>query len=153
MLRRPTVFLADAQSLLSELVAQSIGDHFEIAGSARDGQSAVKLVQRLKPDVVILDVFLPMLNGLDAALRIRQASPATRIVFLAMTYDRGMVRRALTSGALGFLLKTSAASELPTAIWAVLHGNRHVTPSLVELFEESGYDDEEASRMTARERE
>ena len=71
MLKRPTIFLADAESLLCELVGQSLGDCFDVIGSAYDGPTTVTEVERLKPDVVILNVVMPLLSGIDAATRIR----------------------------------------------------------------------------------
>ena len=153
MLKRPTVFLADAESLLCELVGQSLRDRFDVIGAAYDGPTAVSEVERLKPDVVILNVVMPLLSGIEAATRIRKALPSARIIFLTAHYQAGIARRALEIGALGFLLKTSSASELHDAIWTVLRGKRHVTPSIVDLIDEDIYDGDESSHITARERE
>jgi DNA-binding NarL/FixJ family response regulator len=153
MLKRPALFLADAESLLCELVSQSLADSFDIIGSAYDGPTTVSEVERLRPDVVILNVVLPLLSGIDAATRIRKLLPSARIIFLAAHYQAGVARRALEIGALGFLLKTSSASELRDAIWTVLRGKRHVTPSIAEQIDEDVYEGEESSHITARERE
>ncbi len=153
MLRRPTIFLADDHSLFCELITESLDDRFDVVGSAHDGQTAVAEVARLKPDVVMLDVFMPLLNGLDAAMRIRESSPSTRIIFLTMCQDAGMANKALKVGALGFLVKTSAASELPEAIWSVLRGERHVTPSILEQMERGECEEGQSPQLTSRERE
>ena len=138
---RPTVFLADDHAHFCETIEEELRREFQIAGSAHDGQSAVAKVERLKPDVVVLDVTMPLLTGIDTAMRIRECVPAARILFVAIGQDANVTSKALRIGALGFLVMASSASKLPELIWNV--------------FDERGTasDDGRPAQLTTRERE
>ena len=134
------------QQLLSSiriLIADDFGDwrlqnrlllqarpEWQVIAEASDGSEAVQKAKELKPDVVLLDIGLPKLNGIEAARRIRQLSPSSKIVFLSQNNDLDIVQAALSTGALGYVHKTDARSELLPAVDAVLRGKQYVSNSL-----------------------
>ncbi len=101
---------------------------FDLVGFAENGHMLVELALNLQPDVILADVSMPLLNGFDAARKIRRSLPEAQIIFLTMHSDREYVGEALRLGARGYLLKRSAASELVLAIREVLKGNTYITP-------------------------
>jgi DNA-binding NarL/FixJ family response regulator len=102
---------------------------WQIIAEASDGSEAVQKAEDLKPDLILLDMGLPRLNGIEAALRIRRLSPSSKIIFLSQNNDRDIVQAALSAGGLGYVQKTEAQSELISAIDAVLRGKRFVSSS------------------------
>lgn len=126
------VLLAEDQALvlgaLSALL--SLEDDLEVVGGAPDGEAAWELVQHLKPDVLITDIEMPRLSGLDLAARVAQALPGTRVVIVTTFGRSGYLRRALDVGARGYLLKDAPASELADAIRRVHAGGRAIDPTL-----------------------
>jgi len=103
---------------------------WQVVAETSDGLEAVQKVEELKPDLILLDIGLPKLNGIEAAGRIRQLSPSSKIVFLSQYNDRDVVRAALSTGALGFVHKTDAGGELLAAVDAVFRGKQFVSSSL-----------------------
>ena len=102
---------------------------WQVIAEAADGPEAIQKAEELKPDLIVLDIGLPELNGIEAARRIRQTSPSSKIVFLSQNNDRDVVRAALSTGALGYVRKFDAGRELLHAIDAVLRGERFVSSS------------------------
>jgi DNA-binding NarL/FixJ family response regulator len=151
MITKSRIVLADDHSLFCDLIACVLREEFEIVGTATNGQTLIKVVESANPDVVVLDVSMPLLNGIDAAKRIRALSPATRVVFLTMNDDPAIAAHAMKAGGSAFLLKTSALSELPQAIRSALRGHRYITPSIVARLEDCDYQDRAV--LTPRERE
>lgn len=130
-----TVFIADDHAVLREglvFVLQSDTD-VRVIGMASNGRDAVREVARLRPDVVLLDISMPEMNGVEAARQIRKRSPATRIVILSMHATSEHVFHALQAGAHGYLLKESAGSELVAAVRAVHAGRRYLSPKVAEI--------------------
>ena len=117
---RPRVLLADDHTLLLEAFRKLLADDCDVVGMVGDGRALVAEATKLKPDVVVVDVAMPLLNGVDAARQIKQTLPETRIVFLTMNEDPDLAAEAFRAGASGYLLKRSAASELLTAIREVV---------------------------------
>jgi len=103
---------------------------WQVIAEASDGSEAIQKAEELKPDLIVVDVGLPKLNGIEAARKIRQLSPSSKIVFLSLNKDPEVVRTALSTGALGYVLKTDARSELLPAVDAVLRGKQFVSSSL-----------------------
>jgi DNA-binding NarL/FixJ family response regulator len=103
---------------------------WQIIAEASDGSEAVQKAAELKPDLILLDIGLPRLNGIEAARQIRQLSPSSKIVFLSLTKNLEVVRAALSTGALGYVHKTDARRELVPAVDAVLRGKQFVSSSL-----------------------
>jgi two-component system response regulator NreC len=132
--RRIRILLADDHTVLRSglralLAAQ--GD-LEIAGEAADGGEALRLAQTIKPDVVVMDIAMPGVNGIDATARIRRELPSTRVLILSMHDDQGYLRQALRAGASGYVLKKAADTELLAAIRAAARGEVFLDPSLAK---------------------
>jgi DNA-binding NarL/FixJ family response regulator len=131
-MNRPRVILADDHTLLLEAFAKLLADECEVVDTVADGRALVESVARLKPDVIVADIAMPLLNGIDAARQIKQTQPDSRIIFLTMNEDPDLAAEAFRAGASGYLLKRSAASELQTAIREVMKHRSYVTPLVTE---------------------
>jgi len=156
MTRRARVVLADDHTLVTEALVGLLAPRFDVVATVADGHALLEVVRDLEPDVAIVDIAMPMLNGLDAARHIRQSTPACRMIFLTMAQDPDLAAEAFRVGALGFLLKTSAGWELVQAVESALRGNRYVTPSLQRALQEAPLEHPEASahaELTTRQRE
>jgi DNA-binding NarL/FixJ family response regulator len=127
---RPRILLADDHVLLLEAFSKLLEPKYDVVGTATDGRKMLAMVQKLKPDVVLLDIAMPNLNGFDAGEKLKKLLPEVKIVFLTVNEDPDMVTEAFRIGANGYLLKNSAASELFQALDAVLSSKNYVTPSL-----------------------
>ena len=129
---RIRVLLADDHALLLGAFERLLSGEFDVVGQASDGREAVAAADRLKPDVVVMDMSMPLLNGLDAARQIKRKLPDVKIVFVTMNEDSDLAAEAFRSGASGYLLKRSAASELSTAIREVVQGRSYLTPLITD---------------------
>jgi len=127
---RARVFLADDNREILERVAVVLADEFDIVGAVCDGQALLDAAARLQPDVVILDISMPVLNGLEAAKSLRQSGSSIKIVFLTVNTNREVVRAALETGALGYVAKAHLQKDLVPAIKAALAGVSFVSPSI-----------------------
>ena len=125
---RPRVLLADDHRLLREAFAKLLAPDCDVVGTVADGRAALAAAQELKPDIIVLDIAMPSLNGLDAARQIKAVLPDVKVIFLTMNEDPDVAAAAFRSGASGYLLKNSAASELLQAIREVFQGRSYVTP-------------------------
>ncbi len=125
---KPRVLLADDHTLVAEALRRILEDHYECVGLAQNGRELLESARETKPDLVLLDVSMPELNGIEAARLLKKEQPDTKIIFLSMHSDPSYVTQALRSGGSGYVLKRCAASELPTAITEVLAGHTYVTP-------------------------
>lgn len=129
-MNRPRVLVADDHHILVEGVRRILETEYDVAGTATNGREVVDLATRLHPDVVILDVGMPLLNGIEAARHIRSSAPAIKIVFLTQQADRAYVHEAFRSGASAYVLKQSAADELLKAMQDVIAGRFYISPSV-----------------------
>jgi DNA-binding NarL/FixJ family response regulator len=129
---RPRVLLADDHALLLGAIEKLLAADCDVVGQAADGRALVEAAERLKPDVVVLDVSMPLLNGLEAGRQIKQKLRDIKLVFVTMNEDPDVAAEAFRSGASGYLLKRSAAAELLTAIHEVTHGRSYVTPLITD---------------------
>jgi DNA-binding NarL/FixJ family response regulator len=130
--RRPRVLIADDHTFVAEACGKLLEPEFEVVGIVADGQALLEKAPDLKPDIVVLDVGMPLLNGLEAGKRIKSIVRTVKIVYLTMNNDLGIAAEAFRLGASGYLLKTSAASELPIAIREVLKGKLYVSPLITK---------------------
>jgi DNA-binding NarL/FixJ family response regulator len=105
----------------------------QVVGEASDGLEAVKKAEELQPDLILLDIGLPTLNGIEAARRIRKVSPMSKILFLSQNYSLDVAAEALSTGASGYIVKSNAASDLPAAVEAALRGKQFVSARLAVL--------------------
>ena len=129
-MRRPRVFLADDHALLLEAFSNLLESRCEVVGTATDGRQMLDEACRLRPDVVVADISMPHLNGFDAGEKLKRLLPEVKLIFLTVNEDPDMVTEAFRIGANGYLLKSSAASELFQAIDVVLNHGNYVTPEV-----------------------
>ncbi len=127
-MKRPRVLLADDHQIVLEGLKNLLGGEFEIIGGVQDGRALVDQAATLHPDVIVADISMPQLNGIEAARRIKQTDKNIKIVFLTMHPDGTYAANAFEAGASGFVLKHSASSELITAIHEAMKGRTYVTP-------------------------
>jgi DNA-binding NarL/FixJ family response regulator len=120
--------LADDHQMLREAFARLIESDCDVVGSVADGRALLAAAPELRPDIVVLDIAMPLLNGLDAARQLKRDMPDVKVIFLTMSEDADVAAEAFRAGASGYLLKNSAASELLQAIGEVSHGRSYVTP-------------------------
>ena len=125
---KPTILLADDHPALFETVARIIEPTFEIIGRSDDGQALLKAVAKLHPDVVVTDISMPVLNGIDAAKKLKESDSTCRIVFLTVHDDPDFIEACLATGALGYVSKPRMALDLVPAIQEALKGHRFVSP-------------------------
>jgi len=128
----PRVLLADDHDLLLGAFAKLLEGECEIVGQVSDGRALVSAAERLKPDIVVLDIAMPLLNGLEAGRQIKRTLRQVKLIYLTMNEDVDLAAEAFKLGASGYLLKRSAASELATAIREVMLGRSYVTPLVTE---------------------
>lgn len=127
---RPRVLLADDHRMMADGLRSLLATEFDVVGVVEDGRAMVEAAKDLRPDVIVADVTMPHLSGIDALALLSREGVQTRVVFLTMHRDVAYARRALDEGALGFVLKHAAASELLTAVRAALAGKTYLTPAL-----------------------
>jgi len=135
---RPRVLLADDHSLMLAGLRKLVEETCDVVGTVEDGHALVEAAQHLEPDLIILDIAMPLLNGIDAARQIKKLCPKARLIFLTMQTSPTYATEALQVGASGYLLKRSAPLELPLAIDAALRGQYYLTPSIVKPVVERG---------------
>jgi DNA-binding NarL/FixJ family response regulator len=125
---RPRVLLADDHRMLREAFAQLLEPRCEVVGAVPDGRALLSAAAELKPDVVVVDIGMPLLNGLDAARQLRRSMPEVKVIILTVHEDPDLAAEAFRAGASSYLLKNSAASELLRAIEEAMRGQSYVTP-------------------------
>jgi len=131
-LRRPRVLLADDHQMLVDALKRVLEPRFEVVGTVSDGRALLEAAGNLQPEIIVLDVAMPKLNGLDAARQLKRTMPKVKLIFMTMNEDPDLVGEAFRAGASAFLLKQGAAFELTDAIEKVLKGGSYVTPSAAE---------------------
>jgi DNA-binding NarL/FixJ family response regulator len=131
-MKRPRVLLADDHKIVVEGLRNLLEPEFELVGTVEDGRALVAAAAELRPDVIVADISMPLLNGIEAARQIKKADSGAKIVFLTMHPDVTYATRAFEAGASGYVLKHSAPSELVTAIREALKGRTYVTPMIAK---------------------
>lgn len=124
------VLLAEDHPAVLEQLRLLLSESFDVIACVRDGYALYGAALALRPHVIVSDVNMPGMDGIDAATRIRQAAPEIAIVFISVHDDPAVVERGLQTGALGYVLKNSAGEELPLAVRAALRGERYVSSTL-----------------------
>jgi DNA-binding NarL/FixJ family response regulator len=155
---RSRILIADDHTLVADLCRKLLEMEFHVIGSVRDGRALVQSAVDLRPDVIVLDIAMPILNGLDAGQQVKEILPAVKLVFLTMNPDPEVAAEAFRRGASGYLLKTSAAEEMVLAVRKVLRGMSYISPLLSKetvdyLRRQSKMPVEEEERLTFRQRE
>jgi DNA-binding NarL/FixJ family response regulator len=154
---RTRVLLADDHTLLLEAFEKLLEHDYTVVGTVSDGRALLSAAAELMPDVILLDIAMPLLNGLDAARKLKKTMPKVKLIFLTMNEDPSVASEALRAGATGYLLKTSALSEIAKAIHEVLCGRSYVTPiiaqGMADLLVSRPVDDRGIPQLTPRQRE
>ena len=130
-LARTSLLLADDHEDFLATVVRHLEPHFDVVKTVSNGQALLEEAARLEPDVVVLDISMPVLNGIEAARKLKATGCPARVVFLTVHADQDYVRAALGTGALGYVLKSELASDLLPCLKAALVGRSFVSPSLV----------------------
>ncbi len=153
-MKLPRILIADDHKMFSQGLAALLAGTFEVVGSVADGQTLIDEAERLKPDVILLDISMPVLNGLDAARRLSSTSAAS-VIFLTMHADKRLLTEAFRAGASGYVLKQSAGDELIHAIQHVIAGNKYISPQLSTDNQTGGggVEDRQSKNLTPRQRE
>ena len=151
-MKRPRLLLADDHPIVGEGLKRLLEEDFDIVALVEDGAALLAEARRLRPDVILADISMPGLNGIEALTRIRQEDPAAKVLILSMHQNPAYARRALEAGAAGYVVKHAAPAELVLAIRAALRGGVFVSPALArDLLSEPR--PEAAPRLTPRQRE
>jgi DNA-binding NarL/FixJ family response regulator len=130
MTNRSRILIADDHNLVAELCKRLLETEFDVVGMVSDGRALVRAAERLRPDVVVIDIAMPILNGLDAGRQLKEILPNVKLVYLTMNTDADVAAEAFRRGASGYLLKTCAASEMVLAVRQVLRGRTYVSRAL-----------------------
>ena len=155
---QPRILIADDHTLIAQLCKQVLEAEFEVVGIVGDGRALLRVSKELKPDVILVDVAMPILNGLDAAEQVKHALPLVKLLFLTVNRDPEVAAEAFRRGGSGYLLKTCASSELVVAVREVLRGGTYLSRTLPRttvnnLRRQGAPKVEEAARLTERQRE
>jgi DNA-binding NarL/FixJ family response regulator len=152
----PRLLLADDHRIVVEGLRSILSPEFDLVGIVEDGRQLVEAARRLEPDIIIADVSMPHLNGLDAVQQLKREGSRAKVVFLTMHKDTTYAARAMEIGAMGFVLKHCASSELLEAIRTVLSGQAYLTPEVAEGLDRLASSKSTAARspsLTPRQRE
>lgn len=154
----PRIIIADDHTLVAEACKKLLESDYEIVATVGDGRSLVRAAAELRPQLIIVDVSMPLLNGLDAGQQVKELIPSVKLVYLTMNHDADLAAEAFRRGASGYLLKTCAASELAIAVREVLRGKSYLSPMIAKdtvdfLLRQDKVLVEESQRLTERQRE
>jgi DNA-binding NarL/FixJ family response regulator len=155
-MKRTRVLLADDHPLTLEGIRVVLELHHEIVGTVTNGRDLVEAALRLQPDLIVADITMPLLNGIDAAIQIKKSLPGVKVLFVTMHSSPAYLEAALSAGGMGYVLKSAVREELLDAIQSVLSGCIYVTPSLSSEHLERFEDPARAAatlRLSTRERE
>jgi len=128
IMRRPKLLLADDHTMFSQGLQSLLEDEFDLVGAVGDGQALVEAANRLQPDVIVVDISMPVMNGFDAVRQLKKEGVTAKIIFLTMHADDRLLAEAFRCGGYGYVLKQSAGEELIAGIRQVLAGRKYVTP-------------------------
>lgn len=156
-MKRPRILLADDHRIVVEGLRGLLEPEFEIVGIVEDGRALLTAAEKLRPNVIVADISMPLLNGIDSVRQIKKTHEEIKVVFLTMHPDVTYAASAFEAGASGYVLKHSAPSELVTAIKSALRGKTYVTPllagELMQFYKKRTDQRDELTRLTPRQRE
>ena len=157
-MKRPRVIMADDHAMLVDALSRVVEPEFEVVETVGDGRALLAAAEKHRPDVIIVDVSMPLLNGVEATRQIKKADPRVKVIILTMHESSQFATQAFEAGASGYLLKHSASEELIQAIREVLKGRHYVTPLIAkdvmqDLMEKRDRSDHPAQALSTRERE
>jgi DNA-binding NarL/FixJ family response regulator len=150
---RPRILLADDHTILLDAFTALLESEFDVVGAVTDGRALLAECARFNPDVVVLDIAMPLLNGLDAGRQIKTERRSVKLIYLTMNPEPRLAAEAMRLGASGYVLKSSAATELRQAIREALNGRSYVTPLITGELVGSLLESREAPELTTRQRE
>jgi DNA-binding NarL/FixJ family response regulator len=155
---RPTIMIADDHTFVADACRKLLEPEFDVVATVGDGRALVRIAATLKPQAILIDIAMPLLNGLDAGYQVKQLLDSVKLVFLTMNTDPALAAEAFRRGASGYLLKTSSASELIVAIRQVLNGRSYLSPAIAKeavdfLLHQDKESIEEEDLLTERQRE
>ena len=130
MINRSRILIADDHNLVAELCKRLLERDFDVVGAVSDGRALVRAAGELKPDVIVLDIAMPVLNGLDAGRQVKKMLPGVKLIYLTMNPDAEVAAEAFARGASGYLLKTCAAAEMVLAVRQVLRGKTYLSKTM-----------------------
>jgi DNA-binding NarL/FixJ family response regulator len=137
LMTRPRLILADDHKILVEAFRTLLEPYYDVVATVSDGRSLLEIARQLNPDVIVVDIGMPLMNGLEAGLRLKQEMPNVKLIFLTMNDDPDLAVEAMRCGASGYLLKNSGAEELLRAIQMALKCKRYVTPLIAQGMQDS----------------
>jgi len=156
-MRKPSVLIADDHTMVVEAFRKLLEPQYEIVATVADGRSLLEVAPKLRPDVIVIDIGMPLLNGLAAGQRLKQVVPRAKLIYVTMNEDADVASEALRGGASAYLLKSSAASELLKGIHEALRGGSYVTPqikrAIMDSFVRSPKPRPAVKKLTARQTE
>jgi len=126
----PSILLADDQEEMRRTVAHLLEGEFHVVGTVENGERVLQLVRSLAPDILVLDICMPVLNGIEAAIRLKESGSQAKVIFLTVHEDADFLEAARSVGALGYVLKSSLAHDLVPAVRRALEGNTFVSPRM-----------------------
>src|SRR5271169_6871114 len=155
---RPRIMIADDHAFVADACKKLLEPEFDVVATVGDGRALVKIAATLKPQVILVDIAMPLLNGRDAGYQVKQLMDSVKLVFLTMNTDPALAAEAFRRGASGYLLKTSSASELIVAVREILKGGSYLDPAVAKetvgfLLRHDKEFIEEGQRLTERQRE
>lgn len=153
-----SVLIGDDHALILDGIRAALVPHFSVVGQARDGMSLVKAAEELRPEIVVLDISMPILNGFEAGRKIKDILPSTKLIFLSQHLNPAYLRQALKIGASGYVLKSETTEELQRAITLALRGETYISPSfgedaIAQLWSRTKELNRESAELTDRQRE
>jgi DNA-binding NarL/FixJ family response regulator len=156
-MKRTRVLIADDHILILEAFKRLLEPEFDVVGTVADGRALIVAAAELKPDVIVLDISMPLLNGLDAGKQVKRSWPSVKLIYLTMDQDPELAAEAFRLGASGYILKNSSANELPYAIREGIKGRYYVTPlvteGMIDSFITAAKRGKEQPKPTTRQRE
>jgi len=155
-MKRTRILLADDHKMFAQGLQSLLEDEFELVGTVENGQALVEAAARSNPDVIVADISMPMMNGLDAIRKLKERGVTAKVIFLTMHADDRLLAEAFRCGGSGYVLKQSAGEELILAIRQVVGGHKYVTPLLAKEWAEDfskGIDGKRKLTLTPRQRE
>jgi DNA-binding NarL/FixJ family response regulator len=154
-MKRTTILIADDHKMFAQGLASLLEEEFELVGIVENGKALIEAATRLEPEVIVVDISMPILNGFDAVRRLKQSGTTAKVIFLTMHADSRLLSEALRCGGVGYVLKQSAGEDLVHAIRQVIAGHNYVTPDVQSEWQTSlgPHENEKRLNLTPRQRE
>ena len=154
-MKRTTILIADDHKMFAEGLASLLEEEFELVGIVENGKALIEAATRLEPEVIVVDISMPILNGFDAVRRLKQSGTTAKVIFLTMHADSRLLAEAIRCGGAGYVLKQSAGEDLVHAIREVIAGHNYVTPEVQSELQTNlaSHENKKHLNLTPRQRE